>query len=49
MYTNFKEFITAILAPIMDILKLLSPNLSKIIAVCIIFIVALAVKRGVTN
>ena len=49
MYTHFIEFIKSILQPIQEILKLLSPNLGMIVGICITFLVALAVKRGVTH
>lgn len=49
MWVNFINFVKAIFDPIKQILNLLSPGLGLFVSACIVFIVALAVKRGVTH
>lgn len=49
MWSNFINFVQHIFTPIKEILNLLSPGLGLFVSACIVFIVALAIKRGVTH
>lgn len=49
MWSNFINFVKHLFEPIRVILNLLSPGLGLFVSACIVFIIALAVKRGVTH
>lgn len=49
MWSNFINFVQHIFQPIKEILNMLSPGLGIFVSACIAFIVALAIKRGVTH
>lgn len=49
MWNNFIEFCKHIFEPIKQILNLLSPGLGLFVSVCVAFLVALAIKRGVAH
>ena len=47
MFSSFKDFIISILSLVQGLFDAIEPNLSIFVGFCIIFLVALAVKRGV--
>lgn len=49
MWSNFINFVKHLFEPIREILNILSPGLGLFVSACIVFIIALAVKRGVTH
>ena len=49
MWVNFINFVKHIFEPIKSILNMISPGLGLFCTACIVFIIALAIKRGVTH